>query len=153
MFPDSGKFWSYVLSYSKILHVSVFSIPWCVPSGKITKGARRKKDIVSSKSAFGKNITQILDLLHEAFQNGKMFGSPNILYDICNNMALFSFMKAYLLDGMSESGSKELALSVAFYLGQFFISEKLSFHCFYNFINRSIKRAYFKKGNIRCSSR
>ncbi|KAJ3416866.1 hypothetical protein HDV05_008451 [Chytridiales sp. JEL 0842] len=95
---------------------SAFSLPWCVPS--LSRPNAKTQKARKGPPAIQKNLSQLGDLLHEAFQNAKLFGTPHMMYELCHNLALLNMMKGYLGGGTSETAAKELAVATAFYLDQ-----------------------------------
>ncbi|KAI8837114.1 peptidase family C50-domain-containing protein [Chytriomyces cf. hyalinus JEL632] len=96
---------------------SAFSIPWCTPKKSIIAGTKMNRK--SASIALERSVLQLEDLLAEAIQCAKTYGSPHVLYDSCHRMALVKFLRAYFLGGgVSESVSNDIALEAAFYLDQ-----------------------------------
>ncbi|KAJ3104491.1 hypothetical protein HK100_004049 [Physocladia obscura] len=93
-----------------------FSIPWCVPSKSqfpANKAGRKPQS-----ASLEKNVSQLEELLIEAFQCAKAFGASQTLYNLCNKFALVNFIRAYLTGGINESTAKNISLATAFYLDQ-----------------------------------
>ncbi|ORY40996.1 hypothetical protein BCR33DRAFT_719099, partial [Rhizoclosmatium globosum] len=91
---------------------SAFSVPWCVPP-KTTNAKARK-----TLAALDRSVSQLEELLQQAFNCARSYAATHILYSVCHQLALLNVIRAYLTGGVSESTSKEIALACAFYLDQ-----------------------------------
>ncbi|KAJ3356481.1 hypothetical protein HDU83_000831 [Entophlyctis luteolus] len=95
---------------------SAFSIPWCVPA-KAASSVNRQSNRKVIGVNFEKNLVQMEDLVFLAFHKSKMFGAPDLSFRICIQIALLTFIRAYLSGGSNDNNPKS-SLACTFYLDQ-----------------------------------